>query len=76
MQDHKIERSVIEFRCPECGGGVPDRHLKKELQCLDCAKMWKHPKESFRAFVLVRRFISKLDYDHYCELKARKTSIG
>jgi hypothetical protein len=53
---------TIEFRCPECG-------------CQDEFPTCEHrqtKKDEWRIFVLVRRFVSKLDYDYYRERESKQ----
>jgi len=70
-----MSRPTVEFRCPECGEGVADPLSKREVRCAGCKKTWKC-RETHLAFVLVRRFISKLDYAHYCGLEAGTPETG
>jgi hypothetical protein len=62
--------SEVQFRCPDDNGTEFKTGKKGEISCKACKREWAK-KEVWQAFVLIRRFISPIDYDHYSE-KAKK----
>ena len=73
----KKSKPEIEFRCTYCGN---DRMLDlgdtivcdvetKSMLALKCKGKWPK-KDAWRVCVLVRRFVSKLDYEFYEQLPA------
>lgn len=55
----------LEFRCPHCDGR--DHEIKKNvLTCLGCQAQ-RTKKEYWKYFTIVRRCVSRLDYEFYLE---------
>ena len=72
----------IQFLCPKCEG-TSWTALDKKIRCMSeenglgssCDATWKLS-EAWQVFVLVRRFVSKMDYDHYNEKSKEKPAGG
>jgi ribosomal protein L37AE/L43A len=61
------QHRVVEFECPECGHKDHMTGAEGTKACGKCNTQWKK-KEHWRCHTLTRRFVSKLDYDHYMSL--------
>ncbi len=61
------QHRVVEFRCPECGHQDSTTNPKGAVVCGNCDTRWKRG-EHWKCHVLVRRFVTKLDYDYYTGL--------